>query len=786
MSRKPNSGKRGNLSQFGLIDIPDFDDEPMDLSDDDGDLEAELAAITGGGGKRSRPTKPATVAPADLDAMIAASLRDVPSDDEGSGDDDDPDLLNELQELAFDDEAPRLSRPAPPPPGTVSAENSTVSLLQERISNYTIAEKAAKESGEGSRARRFGRGLKTLNDLLKQAKAGRPINEEDIPPPVSVGKPAAPAASEAAPTTPSAPQPEPVPQPPARRAPAPPPRTESLREERPATPPEPKEPPPPLPTEAAVDPAKEEGLRFILKRKEEFKAAALSSKHAGDKAMALEYLKVVKQFDIVVDAYKAGEAMDLNELPTPEAIAAAVRSQTSEEQVQNSAEPTPAPASEGTLITASSVDEALKQRLAAFQEQEAKAKEQGNASKARRMGRIVKQYQEAIRLHAAGKPLPLDELPTPNGFAPIPGEQSPKPTASPAGPRSPAGPTSPAVPTPSPRPSPQLTRNDKQLLLLMHRQKEFKEAAINAKKSGNMEQAKEYLRAAKGFDSLIEATKGGLPVDLKSIPLPPKAKKQIEETFDIVSAEDCDPQEDSLITSDGDDVMSRLHAQLTRQLKLCVANRDHYRAMGNIAESNRFEHMAVSVKQDLDVVAVAKSLNQPPPKFHYEGRQFAIVQCNSDLNENDLELTIVRGIAYTVPNPREVDTYVKFEFPYPQDAPVCERTALVKDTNSPQYGATYTLPIQRQARACARAFKRHAIKFEVYSRGGWFSRDTLVGAVAVKLAPLETQVTLHEAYPLMDGRRPAGGSLEVRLRVRTPLLQQQIEHTKHRWLVIDN
>lgn len=48
--------------------------------------------------------------------------------------------------------------------------------------------------------------------------------------------------------------------------------------------------------------------------------------------------------------------------------------------------------------------------------------------------------------------------------------------------------------------------------------------------TGNIEQAKEYLRAAKGFDSLIEAARGGLPVDLKSIPLPPRAKAQIEQT----------------------------------------------------------------------------------------------------------------------------------------------------------------------------------------------------------------------------------------------------------------
>ncbi|CAF4897270.1 unnamed protein product [Pieris macdunnoughi] len=787
MSRKPRSGKSSNLSQFGLIDIPDLDDaEPMDISDDD--LEAELAAITGGGGgKMRRPRKPAPVASADLDAMIAASLKDVPSDDEGS-DDDDPDLLNELQALALDESPPKISRPAPVPPGAMSAENSTVSLLQDRISNYTLAEKNAKEIGESGRARRFARGLKTLNDLLKQAKSGKPINDEDIPPPVIVGKKTDTTPTlvpEKVPIRPSIPETIPSSEPPlpSRRAPAPPPRSESLGQ-RPSTPPEPQIPPPQLPVEPAMDPAKEEGLRKILQRKEEFKAAALANKHADNKVMALEYLKVAKQFDIVLDAYKAGEEMDLNELPTVEAIAAMVGSQTTEDQTQAEAAPEPVAPPQG-LITASTVDEALKQRLAAFQEQESKAKEQGNSSKARRMGRITKQYQEAIKLHAAGKAISVDELPTPAGYAPIPTEGSHQPTAP-----QPSS-SSPKVPA---RNSPkQMTRNDKQLLLLMHRQKEFKEAALKAKKSGNLEQAKEYLRAAKGFDSLIEATKGGLPVDLKSIPLPPTAKKQIEETFDIVSAEDCGPPDDTAISLEDDDVMSRLHSQLSNQLKLCLTNRDHYKAMGNIAESNRFEHLAVSVKQDLDVVAVAKTLGTPP-KFHYEMRQFAIVQCNTDLNESELELTIVRGIAYNVPNPREIDTYVKFEFPYPQDAPVSDRTALIKDTNSPQYDAVFTLPIQRQ-RACLRVFKRHAVKFEVYSRGccdgvlccsGWFSKDTLLGSASVKLAPLETQCTLHEAYQLMDGRRPAGGSLEVRMRVRTPVLQQQIEHTKHRWLVINN
>lgn len=60
--------------------------------------------------------------------------------------------------------------------------------------------------------------------------------------------------------------------------------------------------------------------------------------------------------------------------------------------------------------------EALEQRLAKYKSQEEAAKADNNASKARRMGRIVKQYEDAIKLERAGRPIPVDELPTPPGI----------------------------------------------------------------------------------------------------------------------------------------------------------------------------------------------------------------------------------------------------------------------------------------------------------------------------------------------------------------------------------
>lgn len=64
-----------------------------------------------------------------------------------------------------------------------------------------------------------------------------------------------------------------------------------------------------------------------------------------------------------------------------------------------------------------SVLAALEQRLDKYKAQEEAAKTEGNSSKVRRMGRIVKQYTDAIKQHKAGKPFAVEDLPTPPGEA---------------------------------------------------------------------------------------------------------------------------------------------------------------------------------------------------------------------------------------------------------------------------------------------------------------------------------------------------------------------------------
>jgi len=177
---------------------------------------------------------------------------------------------------------------------------------------------------------RFGRGVKALSDLLKQARAGQVVKEEDIPPPVvtSSGKkyvqPSPPDSS-------SSPLPPPEKPPtPARLAPSPPSEelaipsrtSEELPKPlRPAPrvppkpPPVPPRPPPsiarrplgvPLPglvadsvgasTVTSVELTAEDmmTLNMLKERQDLYKRAALQAKRAGNSNLAIQYVRTAK------------------------------------------------------------------------------------------------------------------------------------------------------------------------------------------------------------------------------------------------------------------------------------------------------------------------------------------------------------------------------------------------------------------------------------------------------------------------------------------------------------
>ncbi|XP_043277159.1 coiled-coil and C2 domain-containing protein 1-like isoform X2 [Venturia canescens] len=820
-SKKKEVKKRprdpASLEQFGIFNVPDANLENMSYSmedDNDDDLEAELALLTSGDDLPRQPRRKAPPLPAaKLDAMINESMKDIDADEDLSGDDDDPDLLDELREITGEDASP-LEEEAEkeveePQPKEETNNEETIKLLEERLSKYKIAETKAKNENESGRARRYGRGVKTIEGLLASAQSGRAVTKADIPPelpPSATGEVSAPKADspgdENTETQPPIENPSPPEEPPA---------------EAPASEETPKAPE-----------INQEALELLKKRQHEYKVAALAWKKSGNITEAMNHVKIAKQFDIVIQGVEAGEAIDVSDMPpSPQLPSSTPPTEGKEESESQQQAPSdePAPTAEAprpAVVTGDAIADALKERLEIYRRTKTAAEEEGNSSKSRRYGRICKQFEDAIKLYARGKPVAFEELPIPPGLPPImlnpSAPPAPTPTAQP--PREPIPQPEPqegetptatrrAPPVPSPKPThgnraggSAISRAEKQALMLQRRQAELKQAALAAKKDGDLELAKDYLRQAKQITPLIETSRCGLPVDMSSIPISPNAKNQLnasglvdpksEDGFTVVSSLNC------LEEASGTDqqIYENMEQQLIKQAKWCLSTRDHSKAIGDVPGYNKWERLALGYRHDLDMLRVRKRDGLPPPQHHYEEKTYAIVQSFPDLGDGDIEISIIRGINY----PKEADTYVIFEYPFPTDNHQTDRTATIRDTSNPEYEAVYTLnnAVDRSSRQCQRVFKRHSLKCQVWSKGcslnpilccthprGFFRSDSLVGTVSIKLAPLETQCILHDSFPLMDGRRAVGGKLEVKIRLRNPILRKQIEKITDKWLTID-
>uniref|UniRef100_A0A3Q1F1P6 Coiled-coil and C2 domain containing 1B n=1 Tax=Acanthochromis polyacanthus TaxID=80966 RepID=A0A3Q1F1P6_9TELE len=713
---QPRGQGAAAAKQMGLFVDPEEMMLGVEGNLDDPDLEAELAAITGNkaaAGGRAKPKGKSPLPMEDIARMADECMRDVDDDEDDDHIEDDEDLLAELQEVVGDEEAEDVvtasstfsslaeSSQAETPESPAAQEVKTSSAapgslqhtLEERAAMYKMALHNAKTAGETSKARRYDRGLKTLESMLAAVNKGRPVNEAEIPPPVATGAPSA------------APRPA-VPARPPPPAPSPPEATQqeessttlavpviitpSSEDEQSSLPPVSSLPTPEENTEEAADvsqtgqtDANEATKTLLLERQKEYKMAALRAKKEGDVEQAKRHFKTSKRFDAVIEALEKGQPIDLSGLPPPPGQAAG-----------GSSAPVNEPSSEVTQLVAAApapaapsppkdVLEALEQRRAKYAEASAQAKASGDDRKARMHDRIAKQYQSAIRAHKAGRAVNFEELPTPPGFPPIPGqketgaeqgfvaalEAASKLTSTDAAENEDdedekEEESKPAVPEEklaldvstagqrqkrSPSASPDRTASRErlsptavqQLEFLEGRKKQYMKAALQAKQKNDMEQAKVFLRTAKGFDPMIEAARSGKTVDISTVPSPPG-----DEDEDFILVHHSDVQ----ISEKAEQVYGQLAKILKEQYEKCMTHSKQFTHLGNVAETTRFEKMAESCKKSLEVLKLAQSRGLPPPKHHFEERSFRTVRIFPDLSSTDMVVVIVKGMNLPAPS----------------------------------------------------------------------------------------------------------------------------------------
>lgn len=428
--------------------------------------------------------------------------------------------------------------------------------------------------------------------------------------------------------------------------------------------------------------------------------------------------------------------------------------------------------------------------------------------------RIVKQYQDALRAHKAGKAVDVAELPVPPGFPPIQGleaaepaqpslvgvletamklanqdegpededDEDPKKSTSPQAPSAQSkAPSSKAPQSGSTKTMPKgtSTRAQQQLAFLETRKKQLLQAALRAKQKNDVEGAKMHLRQAKGLDPMLEASRNGLPVDIAKVPPAPVNK----DDFALVQRPGPGMSQES----------ARRYGELTKlirqQHEMCLNHSNQFTQLGNILETSKFEKLAEDCKRSMDILKQAFARGLPTPCARFEQRTMSFIKIFPDLSSTDMLLFIVKGSGLPTPpglSPGDLDVFVRFDFPYPNvEEAQKDKTGVVKSTDSPEFKEQFKLCINRSHRGFRRAIQTKGIKFEVVHKGGLFKTDRVLGTAQLKLDALESACEVREILEVLDGRRPTGGRLEVMVRIREPLTSQQLETMTERWLVID-
>ncbi|XP_034543985.1 coiled-coil and C2 domain-containing protein 1A [Notolabrus celidotus] len=842
MSRSRNPPPRGQgaarAKQMGLL-LHLTPDGGMNDDGNDEDLEAELLNLVGGGGGEKSQGKKgdgrAPVAMAEIEQMAALCMKDLDDEEIDDDDLDDDDLLAELNEVLEDDEAetptptppaitPSASKasitPHPSPPAAPSGATGVEAQLLERIDMYKTALSNGKAAGETSKVRRYDRGLKTLQSMLTSVRKGKPINEEEIPPPVALGGKPNTAAEPESVKERQVPEPTLMPSPPTNQKP--------LREAAPAAPntkpahltPSQKPAAAITPETPAISPltpsqpdAQHSELKqAVLSRQREYKLAAIQAKQSGDIDLAKQHYLTAKKLDILLEAVDRDEPVDLCSLPAPPGdivdSSAPSPPQSSSKPAAPAAPAAPPPAQVSTadLPAPSSIAEALQQRMDIYKSAAEGAKTKGDDRKSRMHQRIVKQYQDSIRAHKAGKPVSLSDLPVPPGCPPLQGseggqqnfmgvletamkianqdadaedeeEEGQREAAKPA-----ARPSAQKVKSAAPQAPGGLRLGPKaqqQVDFLLLRRQAFMRAALRSKQMKDMNGATNHLRHAKGLDPMITAAKSGLPVDITKIPGAPVS----EEDYSLARSRS------SPLSPRSSEQYHGLMDLMRKQHEKCLSNCQQFTQMGSVPEALKFEKLCEESMKSIEILKNAHAKGQPVPKCRTEERTFNTVKIYPNLTLNELMLYVIRGINLPVPSgvsPNDLDASVKFEFPFPSaEEAQRDKTNTVKSTNSPEFKEQFKLNISRAHRGFKRVVQSKGIKFEVLHKGGLFKNDKVVGTAQLKLEALENHCSVREIIEVMDGRKATGGKLEVRVKIREPLTGVDLQPVTEKWLVLE-
>lgn len=550
---------------------------------------------------------------------------------------------------------------------------------------------------------------------------------------------------------------------------------------------------PPVTHELPTGSANDDRTKLLLERKSQYLTAAKQAQAKGDDVSFKNYRVKALQFEKVLTALNSGQEIDLSQMPGPPpgfkssvvidaSKYATAKASTSSSAASNVVQDEDEDLLDDSIPKPKTVLEALEQRLAKYKQGMDGAKAKNEGSKARRMGRIVKQYEEAIKNTKQGKPVAYAELPTPPGYPPIPVNRKPvvqNPSAS-LQPHSTVPAASAQVRPQASLPSKLTTStNDKQLDYLRHRMEAFKKAAMTARDTGDRQEAVKHMQYYKCCQKMIEAAQQGLPVDLTQ--LPPETKSH-SPNMDLISQLRSATDEDAK-------TFQIIENQLQQQLNVCKKYVDVYTKLKNMGSVAQFRHLEQECERDMLAVKGIQSHGKAPPPFTIEVKEMSVPVSNIDVGISECVVEVIQIRKLHLPSgvsEKDLQISVSIEFPYPTEDSPKAKTDIVKETANPEFNHKESFVLDRDhKRSILRAIKRTPLKFEVFqlSRGFLRSKMESLAFAQVKLEPLENDCEISTTLPLIVGKKPIGGEIDIRVVIREPLSGPTQRTIKEKWLV---
>ncbi|CAG8530601.1 17383_t:CDS:2 [Acaulospora colombiana] len=363
------------------------------------------------------------------------------------------------------------------------------------------------------------------------------------------------------------------------------------------------------------------------------------------------------------------------------------------------------------------------------------------------------------------------------------------------------------------------SKNSELILSIKQRLDQYM-AAVNMLKNTNYQRAKEYMNTAKNLQAMMQSLLSGgqlpegwvLPrepdmTEKAQSPAPSTSKKKVTANvtptqtpkqkvltaIDTTKLQLLNDDEKPLTMMSREDQYARLLAQLESQISLCTTISAYYLKSGDKSQASFFYKYKKSFTADLESLTSYQKHGKDVPPFRYMEVTYNVENAFFDLSANDLEVCIERAwnMGNKEVNGKDVEAYVNFDIGWPPEgSPGAGSgkgdTSVAKRGMDPEFNWKKTLNIERN-----KAFQRHIDRkkalFEVFHYRGFFRKAISLGKAQVKLDPLISKSEIHEVVELVDNnRKPTGGKLEIRLRMRTPLLRADVITKTERWLIIDN